>query len=99
MNEQTIGIKINARAGKKEEQYPLTIDQLQPGQFAECDNGTIVFTVDSTDQSRSTALPTSIYNLYRGIGYYRRDTACRFRLLSMKTLTINTDERATVVSQ
>jgi hypothetical protein len=99
MNEQTIGIKVNARAGKKAEQYPLTIDQLRPGQFAECDNGTIVFAVDSTDQSRPTALhTTSVYNLYNGIGYYRQASS-RFRLLDMKTLTINTDAYGGIVSQ
>ena len=97
MNDQTSGIKVNERGGTEAEQYPLSLEQLRPGQFAECDNGTIVFAVDSTDQSRPTALhTTSVYNLYNGIGYYR--TVCRFRLLSMKTLTLNTGAYGGIVS-
>lgn len=65
-----------------EDQYPLSLDDLETGQFAECDNGTTVI----------KALGDAV-NLANGVAGYHGN-GCKFRRLYSKVIEIVTDQYA-----
>jgi len=78
-------VEIRELVGSPENKYPLLRSELREGQYAESDNGSVVFVLRTELGQKN---PSNVIN---GIGGYA--SSARFRLLTNHEIRLTTDDQ------